>query len=82
MTIFPTLAALSSVSLRRLEDRVSVCLLITEQYLEEKCPAFSLISFNIGGLFMAALLFSHHKNYRKPGTSRECTAHMLHCIHA
>lgn len=34
MTISSTLAALSSVSLR-LEDSVSVCLLITEQYLKE-----------------------------------------------
>lgn len=65
MAISSTLAALSSVSLRRLEDCVSLCLLITEQYLKEQYPAFSLTSFNTGeGLFMAALPFSHHRNYK------------------
>lgn len=80
MTISSALAALSSVSLRRLEDPVSACLLITEQYLKK---SFLLTSFNVGeGLFMAALLFSRLRNYRKFGASWECTAHTLHCIHA
>lgn len=41
---------------------MSMCLLITEQYLKDQYLALLLISFNIGeGLFMAALVFSHHK---------------------
>lgn len=83
MAISSTLTALYSVSLRRLEDCMSVYLLITEQYLKDQYLALLLISFNIGeGLFMAALFFSHHKNYRKFGASWESTADILHCIHA
>lgn len=69
MVISSTLAALYSISLRRLEDRVSVCLLIIEQYLKDQYLTFLLISSNIGdGMFMAALLFLHHRNYRKFGS--------------